>query len=109
MKVVNCKQEDYDVLICRPSIWGNPYTHISDRKTLAEFIVPDRETAIAKYREYLLNHEYLMSKLNELDGKILGCVCINGGEFPIPFRCHGQVIIEVLQSIKFKSILTKQV
>lgn len=100
MRVVHLQKEDYDVLIARPSIWGNPYTHIKDRGTLAEFIVDTREEAIEKYREYLLNNEYLMSRIHELDGKILGCWCK-------PLSCHGDIIIEILTQLKFKKLFKK--
>lgn len=36
----------------RPSIFGNPYTHIKDKKTKALYIVKDREEAIALYDPY---------------------------------------------------------
>lgn len=37
--VVNKYKEDFDVYIGRGSKWGNPYTHIKDKTTKAEFIV----------------------------------------------------------------------
>jgi hypothetical protein len=85
--VVNIKHEPYDVLICRPSKWGNPFTHIKSGVTNAKFIVGSREEAIIKYEEYLLGNPYLMSCLYELNGKRLGCVCK-------PNSCHGDVLIK---------------
>jgi hypothetical protein len=41
-RVVHCQREPYDVYIGRPSDWGNPFTHIKDRSTRAEFIVRNR-------------------------------------------------------------------
>ncbi len=87
-KVVHCNKESYDVYIGRPSKWGNPYTHI-DKDTLAEFIVESREEAIKKYKEYILNKPELLSCLDELEGKILGCWCK-------PQSCHGDVLLELL-------------
>jgi hypothetical protein len=87
--VVHCKKEPYDVYIGRPSKWGNPYTHIKDKTTKAEFIVKTRKEAIEKYREYLLNNKQLMLDLHELEGKVLGCWCK-------PAACHGDVLIELL-------------
>jgi hypothetical protein len=84
MKVVHCKKKPYDIYIGRPSIWGNPYvigTH------------GNREEVIEKYREYVLNNPYLMSKLHELKGKTLGCWCS-------PLPCHGDVLIELVKDIK---------
>lgn len=89
-KVVHCKRERYDVYIGRPSKWGNPFTHIQDRKTKAEFIVATREEAIAKYREWILTQPALLNDLHELDGKILGCWCK-------PQSCHGDVLVELIR------------
>jgi len=52
-KVVHCKKEQYDVYIGRPSKWGNPFTHIDDRKTAAKYVVSDRDAAVAAYEEYI--------------------------------------------------------
>lgn len=81
--------------------------HISDKHTLAEFVVDSREEAISKYREYLLNNECLMSRIHELDGKVLGCWCIKDNSFPIPYVCHGQVLIEVLTQMKLHKFFNK--
>jgi hypothetical protein len=46
-KIVNCKDDAYDVYIGRPSIWGNP------------FIIPrdgNRKEVIEKYYQYLRQH-----------------------------------------------------
>ncbi len=99
-RVVHCNKEAYDVYIGRPSIWGNPYTHIEGKDTLAEFVVSSREEAIEKYREYLLNNQELMAKLHELDGKVLGCWCN-------PKSCHGDVILEVLFQRKIQEYFKK--
>lgn len=86
MKVVHCKKESYDIYIGRPSVWGNPFTHKNG--TTAEFICASREEAVAKYKEYLLQNEELLSKLSELKGKVLGCWCK-------PLACHGDILIEM--------------
>jgi hypothetical protein len=90
-RVVHCQREPYDVYIGRPSDWGNPFTHIKDRSTKAEFIVRNREEAIAKYRAWLISQPEMLKKLEELRGKTLGCWCK-------PKSCHGDVIIELLNS-----------
>lgn len=69
--VIHCKQDRCDVYIGRPSKWGNPFTHLSDRKTRAEFIVASREEAIGRYEEYLFASG-LIEEIEELRGKILG-------------------------------------
>lgn len=89
-KVVHFKKEPYDVYIGRPSKWGNPFTHIDDKHTLAEFIVGSRQEAITKYREWILNNPKLLNDLHELKGKILGCWCK-------PQSCHGDVLIELIE------------
>jgi hypothetical protein len=96
-KVVHCKKEKYDVYIGRGSIYGNPYTHIKNKETKAEFIVKDRKTAIEKYKEYLLNNKELLEKTKELKGKTLGCWCK-------PKSCHGDVIIELLETNQIQSL-----
>lgn len=88
-RVVNLKLASYDVYIGRGSIWGNPYTHITDGKTRAKYIVSNREEAIEKYREYLENSPQLIRRLWELKGKTLGCYCK-------PLSCHGDVLIELI-------------
>ncbi len=108
-KVVHINNEHYDVYIGRPSKWGNPFTHIEDKETLAEFVVTSREEAISKYREYLLNNTTLMDNIMELDGKILGCWCIkDSNNPPIPYVCHGQIILEIINQIKVKNFLLKR-
>ena len=89
--VVNINNGDeYDVLIARPSKWGNPYTHIKDRYTNAKFVVGSRKEAIEKYKEYILNTPELLNSLDELKDKRLGCYCK-------PKSCHGDVLIELLK------------
>ena len=100
-RVVNLNKEAYNEYIGRGSKWGNPYTHINDRATLASFIVPTREEAIEAYRGYLLSNKELMDSLFELDGKVLGCFCK-------PKSCHGDIIIEVLNRLKLLRFLNKQ-
>lgn len=93
-KVINIKSgEKYDVYIGRPSEFGNPFTHIKNRETKAEYIVSTRKEAIQKYKEYLLNNSELLDKIEQLRGKTLGCWCS-------PKKCHGDVIIEILNTRK---------
>ena len=51
-RVVNKYKESYDVYIGRGSKWGNPFTHISDKKTKADFVVSSRDEAIESYRDW---------------------------------------------------------
>lgn len=86
MKVVHCKKDRYDVYIGRPSKWGNPYTHLPS-KTLASYVVANRDEAIAKYKDYLYESG-LIADIHELQGKTLGCWCA-------PRSCHGDVLIQL--------------
>jgi len=97
-RVVHCKKDHYDVYIGRPSKWGNPYTHISDKETKAEFIVNTREEAITKYKDYILNNEVLMNSLDELKGKVLGCWCK-------PKSCHGDILVELINEKEHEEYL----
>ena len=86
--VVHHKKQHYDVLICRPSKWGNPYTHKAG--TRAEFIVGSRAEAIEAYRKWITEGDgmHLLDDLHELKDKVLGCWCH-------PLACHGDVLAEL--------------
>ena len=86
-KIVNCSRDEYDIYIARPSKWGNIYSHKPNN--LAEIKVATRQEAIDKYREWIITQPDLMSSLEELRGKRLGCFCH-------PKLCHGHVLLELL-------------
>lgn len=86
--VVHCQRSRYDVLIDRTTKWGNPFTHVKDRPTRAEFLVSSREEAIAKYEEWIKTQPHLMAALHELKDKVLGCWCR-------PLACHGDVLLRL--------------
>lgn len=88
--VVHCKKDRFDIYIGRPSKWGNPFTHLSDRKTRAAYIVRSREEAIERYEEYLFSSG-LAADIEELRGKVLGCWCS-------PKACHGDVLARLLDA-----------
>ncbi|HLA96525.1 MAG TPA: DUF4326 domain-containing protein [Pyrinomonadaceae bacterium] len=90
-RVVHCKKDRFDVNIGRPSKCGNPFTHLSDRRTRAAFIVRSREEAIQRYEEYLFSSG-LISDIEELRGKVLGCWCR-------PIACHGDVLARLLNTL----------
>lgn len=89
-KVVNLKNEEYDIYIGRGSKWGNPFTHLSLNGTKAQFQVKTREEAVEEYRRWIIDQPDLMAELPELEGKILGCYCK-------PAACHGDVLVELLE------------
>lgn len=93
-RVVHCKKAPYDVYVGRGrgSAWGNPFTHIADKRTLARFVVGSREEAIAAYREWIVQQPELMARLPELKGKILGCWCH-------PLACHGDVLAALADAL----------
>jgi hypothetical protein len=94
--VINIKSgEPYDVLIGRPSEWGNPFSHL--KKSAAKFKVATRKEAVEKYREWIMTQPELLNKLETLRGKRLGCYCK-------PLECHGDVLIELLEAKNRASI-----
>ena len=88
--VVHNLHEEFDVYIGRAvpelgiegSKWGNPFV-------LADDSDAERERVIAAYREWVVTQPELMSSLEELRGRRLGCWCA-------PKRCHGDVLVELL-------------
>ena len=74
--VVHCKKQPYDVYIGRGSKWGNPFIIGKDG---------NRQQVIEKYEQYLLNRPDLISSLDELKDKVLGCWCK-------PLACHGDIL-----------------
>jgi len=84
---VNCRKEPYDILIGRPSIFGNPW---------AVGWSCDRPTAIANYRRWILTQPRLLALLPQLVGKRLGCYCRDNQP------CHGDVLIELINLMEHK-------
>lgn len=90
-RVVHLKREPYDVLIARPSKWGNLFTFRPSK--LAQFVVATREEAIESYEAWLLDRPDLLAALPELAGKTLGCWCA-------PKACHGHVLLDYAEGRK---------
>ena len=84
-RVVNKYQEPYDVLITRPSVFGNEYRIGTDG---------DRDTVCLKHKRDLAGRieqdAGFRAEVMTLKGKTLGCVCK-------PQRCHGDSIVEFLE------------
>ena len=96
--VVNIhKTKKYDVYCGRGSKWGNPFTHIKDKETLAQFVVPTRAQAIASYKEWILTQQVLLDSLHELRGKVLGCFCK-------PKSCHCDTLAKLADQTNFHTI-----
>jgi len=88
--------DEYDILITRPSKWGNPFSHLEF--STAPYKVKTRKEAVEKYKEWIIQQHDLIDSLDELDGKVLGCVCKPGQ------LCHGDVLIELLNNRRYKSL-----
>lgn len=89
-KVVNLKDEPYDIYIGRAGkgengYFGNPF-YLGGYK--------NRDAILNKYKNYFLNRIYtdkiFREKILNLKGKILGCFCK-------PEKCHGDIIVEWLE------------
>lgn len=83
-RVVHCRRESFDVYVGRPSKWGNPFSHKHD--TRADFVVPSRDEAVARYAEWIVSQPKLMAALPELRGKTLACWCA-------PQLCHASILL----------------
>ena len=86
--VVNMRTSQYDARIDRATAWGNPF-HIGRDG--------DRRTVVAKYRRMVEEKSTAQSlwihrNIESLRGKRLGCWCA-------PLECHGNVLIELLDSL----------
>ena len=78
--VVHCKRKPYDVKICRPGPYGNPFVIGRDGT---------REEVIAKHRAWIMERPELQARVRrELRGKVLACWCA-------PRPCHGDVLLEI--------------
>jgi len=102
IEVVNKKTHtptEYDFYIGRPSVLGNPYTHLKSSKA-SKYLVPTRDEAIASYEDYfysrLKDYEFsseldLIMDMYENFGKVnLVCWCV-------PKSCHGDFIKTYLE------------
>lgn len=83
----------YDVLISRPSKWGNDYSHLEN--AAANYKVETREEAVAKYEEWIFTQRDLLASLKELKGKVLCCFC-----HPAP--CHGHILARLADTTWWK-------
>lgn len=92
------KGDDY-IYIGRPSRYGSPFA--SKPSKIAEFKVDSKFEAMEKCREYFTENTYIIDSLiNELNEKginKLGCFCS-------PKPCHGDILIELIELRKYKSI-----
>lgn len=106
IQLFNVSDEEYFgdnvYLIHRPYILSNPYTHIKNKQTKAMFVVSTREEAIERYSRYFdmmygknikftQTIDEIYEKYRNGEHILLGCYCY-------PKSCHGEIIINKLQS-----------
>ena len=96
------KYGDNVFTVCRPSIFGNPYTHIKNKETKALYKVKSRDMAIDLYEEYfdqMLKEDQefrdawdkLYEAYKNYDEIYLGCFC------DLSERCHSDIIAKKLK------------
>lgn len=100
--------------ISRPNIFGNPYSHIRNRKTLATIKVGTRDQAVDLYSIYFDNMlknntevgeafraewERMYKAYKEFDEIWLGCYCKEDE------RCHADIIARKLVQRSMKEKL----
>lgn len=78
VKHIKEPKSSFDVYIGRGSKWGNPFKI---------GVHGNREEVIAKYEEYLMSSDELLSSLSELKHKNLVCYCH-------PNSCHGDILLK---------------
>ena len=97
--------EDNIIYIGRPSVLGNPFSHLEGTK--AQYKVQSRDEAVDKYEDWL------RSKLNidkNLTKEMLNLYKIaKGGDLNLvcwcsPKRCHGDVIKKIIEEKMAKQL-----
>jgi len=99
------KSTPHDFYCGRPSVLGNPYSHIP-KGTLAKFVVKNREKSIEKHKENfhkeIKSNEDLKKQINRIlnhlkeNGEVnLVCWCA-------PLSCHCDTIKEYLLDLHNK-------
>lgn len=102
IKVVNKRWDRgaNSVYIGRPSVFGNPFSHMDD--TIAKYKVSNRQEAIDKYKiwfdDQMMNNQSFNNEFEKLyqqwktNGVLyLACWCK-------PANCHGDYILEKLEA-----------
>ncbi|ASU00409.1 hypothetical protein [Aeromonas phage AS-yj] len=84
---VNLNKEPCDVVVMRPSKWGNPFPLRREE---------DREIILEKYKNWLTEQirtgNLTREDFKELEGKRLGCCCK-------PKLCHADILAYVVNKL----------
>lgn len=93
--VVHCKRAPYDLYVGRPSLLGNPYTHLAVSGTGAQFQVVTIQQAVDNFRSYarwrMESDDTFRALIRSCHGKTLACWGCN--------PCHAWVILELSSGI----------
>ncbi len=87
------------IYVGRPTKYGNPFTHIKDKKTIAHFVVDSRLAAIEAFEGWFRAQPKLIEQAKqELSEKDLVCWCApwGGCEAEDDPVCHAQVIMRII-------------
>jgi len=101
VEIVNILKYDKDdyIYIGRPSKYGSPFS--SKEKNIAEHQVNSRSESLELCRDYFTDNpsiiDDLISELKDKGINKLGCFC-----YPKP--CHGDILIDLINKRKYKSI-----
>ena len=102
--------------VSRPNIFGNPFTHIKNKSTLAQIVVKTREKAVELYDKYFdkmmtdesevgdkFREEFdrMYNACLENDSVYIGCYCKEDE------TCHGDIIRKKLMQRILKEKLKK--
>lgn len=95
------------IYIGRPSIYGNPYSHLEG--TLAEHLVKTRDEAVSAYDAYMRKRYYsgesmfkraidrLVVRYKESGDLVLVCWCK-------PCACHGDVLAKFIEELAARRV-----
>ncbi len=90
-KVVNLKEESYDIRIDRSSKFGNPF-HVgrdgSRIEVIEKFSLWIKGEAYTHFKQR--ERKLILKNLHQLGGKRLGCWCS-------PKPCHGDIYVTLLE------------
>lgn len=88
-RVVHCRLEACDIYVGRPTIYGNPYSHLPGK---GDYQVATRTEAISKFADYArgrMGYDLVFrAAVLRCYGKTLGCWCA-------PEACHAWVLLRL--------------